>query len=94
MCLFLGAVHREGSGERQGPGPPAEDPDAVGGLLFIGGQDSPDHTGGELQPKYAEVHLSFVCITFTTILSASIYIPNAALEFQVNEGRIDYEGKH
>lgn len=48
-CWFLGAFHGEGSGKWKGPGPQTEDPDVVGGLLFICGQDSPDHTGGELK---------------------------------------------
>lgn len=55
MCLFLGALHCEGSGQREGAGPQTEDPDVVGGLLFICGQDSPDHPGGELQPRRSSI---------------------------------------
>ena len=48
--LSSGAIHGESGGKREGAGPQTEDPDAVGGLFFFGGQDSPNHTGGQPKP--------------------------------------------
>lgn len=47
--LSSGAVHGEGGGERESAGPQTEDPDVMGGLLLLRGQDSPHHTGGNDQ---------------------------------------------
>lgn len=47
LCVSAGAVHSASRGERASPGAATEDTDAVGRLLLLGGQNRPDHTGGE-----------------------------------------------
>lgn len=45
--LSLGAIYSESSGERESAGSTTKDTDVVGSLLFLGGQDSSHHTGGQ-----------------------------------------------
>lgn len=45
--LSSGAIYSESSRERESAGSATKDTDVVGSLLFLGGQDSPHHTGGQ-----------------------------------------------
>lgn len=45
--MSLGAIYSESSRERESAGSTTKDTDVVGSLLFLGGQDSSHHTGGQ-----------------------------------------------